>query len=411
LLTPPPTPTPTPWGSWSNAGAQIDGLPGDKISSVSFNGYDNNIAIGSITNSGTSDTGISNTGRVRVYGWTGTSWTPKGGYIYGKQSGEEFGSKVRINVDGLTLVASAPRNSNNRGAVRVYVYNSNWTQKGNDIIGEANDDMFGHSLAYDGGDIIVIGAIQNDGNGTNSGRVRVYKWNGSDWIQMGGDINGEFTNDQFGRSVSINNRGLTVQASDQVIAIGSPNNGNGRGHVRVYKWNGSNWIQMGGDIDGKDSADMLGHSVSLTHEGTKVAIGASSGKTRVYEYIDSNWVQKGRDITITGDTSSADYGHRVSIETMHDENGINIGEFVAVGASTNSGNGSKSGKVCVYRYYGTDWFKTGSDINGQPGDECGHDVSISNGGKIVGIASSNGGANNTGYVKVLKYTMPPTYYI
>ena len=75
LLTPPPTPTPTPWGSWSNAGTQIDGLPGEKISSVSLNGYNNIMAIGSITNSGTSDTGISNTGRVRVYGWTGTFWT------------------------------------------------------------------------------------------------------------------------------------------------------------------------------------------------------------------------------------------------------------------------------------------------------------------------------------------------
>ena len=46
------------------------------------------------------------------------------------------------------------------------------------------------------------------------------------------------------------------------------------GHVRVYGWNGSAWVQKGADIDGEDFSDMSGVSVSLSSDGTIVAIGA-----------------------------------------------------------------------------------------------------------------------------------------
>ena len=41
------------------------------------------------------------------------------------------------------------------------------------------------------GTIVAIGAPYNDGNGSNSGHVRVYEYSGSSWSQLGADINGE----------------------------------------------------------------------------------------------------------------------------------------------------------------------------------------------------------------------------
>jgi hypothetical protein len=69
------------------------------------------------------------------------------------------------------------------------------------------------------------------------------------WIQRGTDIDGEAAGDYSGVSVS-------VSADGSVVAIGAPyNDGNGTraGHVRVYEWNvtASDWSQRGTDIDGE----------------------------------------------------------------------------------------------------------------------------------------------------------------
>lgn len=56
--------------------------------------------------------------------------------------------------------------------------NGDWTQKGSDIDGEADDDYSGHSVSLsNNGTIVAIGAIGNDGGGgSNSGHVRVYEY-------------------------------------------------------------------------------------------------------------------------------------------------------------------------------------------------------------------------------------------
>ena len=50
--------------------------------------------------------------------------------------------------------------------------------------------------------------------------------------------------------------------------------GSNSGHVRVYEYSGSSWSQLGSDIDGEAATDESGFSVSLSSDGTKVAIGA-----------------------------------------------------------------------------------------------------------------------------------------
>ena len=72
-------------------------------------------------------------------------------------------------------------------------------QIGADIDGEAIDDWSGKSISLNSnGDIIAIGAPQNDGLGAN-GHVRVYENIGNSWIQRGVDINGESSGDLSGR--------------------------------------------------------------------------------------------------------------------------------------------------------------------------------------------------------------------
>jgi uncharacterized membrane protein len=78
---------------------------------------------------------------------------------------------------------------------------------------------------------MVVGASGNDGNGTNAGHARVFKWNGENWIQQSTDIDGEAANDQCGSKVAISGDGTRV-------AVGAPDNDSGAlngGHVRIFK--------------------------------------------------------------------------------------------------------------------------------------------------------------------------------
>ena len=106
-----------------------------------------------------------------------------------------------------------------------------WEKRGSDIDGDAAGDESGYSVSLsDDGNTVAIGAHRNDGNGDASGHVRVYDWNGSSWEQRGSDIDGETAYDKSGSSVSLSGDGSTV-------AIGAhENDGNGNlsGHVRVF---------------------------------------------------------------------------------------------------------------------------------------------------------------------------------
>ena len=162
-------------------------------------------------------------------------------------------------------------NGNYSGHVRIYEWNgSSWTQQGQDIDGESAGDRSGWSVSMNAtGDRVAIGACLNDGNGNNSGHVRIYEWNGFSWVQLGQDIDGEAADDHSGYSVSMN------AAGDRVAIGACLNDGNGTeaGHVRIYEWNGSSWTQQGQDIDGEAALDKFGWSL-ISSSGDKVAIGA-----------------------------------------------------------------------------------------------------------------------------------------
>jgi hypothetical protein len=197
-----------------------------------------------------------------------------------------------LSSDGTIVAIGAPQNDgngSNSGHVRVYQYaSSTWSQLGSDIDGEAADDYLGWSVSLSSdGTIVAIGATNNDGNGSNSGHVRVYQYASSTWSQLGSDIDGEAAGDYSGFSVSLSGNGSTV-------AIGAPyNDGNGTnaGHVRIYKNISGTWTKIGSDIDGEAAYDGSGWSVSLSSDGSTVAIGAlwndgngtNAGHVRVYE--------------------------------------------------------------------------------------------------------------------------------
>merc|ERR1712142_1160509 len=97
-----------------------------------------------------------------------------------------------------------------------------WSQVGLDIDGEAAGDYSGSSVSLSSdGATLAVGATLNDGNGSNSGHVRVFRFNGNVWSQIGFDIDGQAADDYFGSSVALSSDGAT-------LAVGAYyNDGNG----------------------------------------------------------------------------------------------------------------------------------------------------------------------------------------
>ena len=77
-----------------------------------------------------------------------------------------------------------------------------------------------------------------------------------------------------------------------------------RATLRVHQFSGGSWAQLGSDIDGEAASDHSGHSVSLSADGTILAVGAygndgtgsNAGHARVYEFSSGSWTQRGSDI-------------------------------------------------------------------------------------------------------------------
>jgi Flp pilus assembly pilin Flp len=377
-------------------GADIDGeAAGDESGhSVSISNDGTVVAIGAPFNDGNG----TDSGSVRVYQNISGVWTQQGADIDGEAIDDWSGYSVSISGDGTSVAIGAVNNNGNgiySGSVRVYKNLSGvWTQQGTDINGEAVEDSSGWSVSLsNNGTIVAIGAPFNDGSGTNAGSVRVYKNISGVWTQQGGDINGEAANENSGTNVSLSGDG-------SIVAIGAPyNNGGGAaaGSVRVYKNVSGVWTQQGGDINGEAANDYSGRSVSLSDNGTIVAIGAlnndgngtDSGSVRVYQNISGVWTQLGADIN--GEAANDQSGFSVSLSSD--------GTIVAIGARNNNGNGSNSGSVRMYKNISSVWTKIGTDIDGEaPNDNNGHCVSISDNGATLAIGAVYNNPN--GHVRV-----------
>jgi len=322
-------------GSWSQLGLAIAGeADGDQSGfSVSLSSDGTTVAIGAPLNGGNGES----SGHVRVYEWNGSAWVQKGGDIDGEVANDKSGHSVSLSADGTEVAIGAPDGgSSGAGYVRIYQWNGSvWVQKGGDIDGEVANDKLGYSVSLSAdGTEVAIGAINHDPTDSYAGTVRIYQWNGSVWVQVGSDIDGDEVGNKFGHSVSLSADGTEV-------AIGAPDGGlSGAGHVRVYEWNGSGWVQKGGDIDGEAQYDLFGYSVSLSADSSVLAIGAKShdnfaGSVRIYKYSNGSWSQVGSDID--GEAANNGSGHSLSLSAD--------GTRVAIGAPFNS---SSAGHVRIY---------------------------------------------------------------
>lgn len=313
-------------------------------------------------------------GQVRVFENINNSWVQVGQSINGEFPSGKIGSNLSISSDG-SIIAIGNGQTNATGYIRVYRnVNNSWTQIGEDLVGVGSIDHFGVSV-----DLSSDGSIVAVGaNGTSKGYVGIYENISDTWVQIGQNIEGESLGDFSGETISLSSDG-------SIIAIGArQNSGDGlsRGHVRIFQNINNTWTQIGQDINGINDFEQFGGRVVLSSDGLSVAISAISKYVRVFNYISGTWIQKGQEFISPGLFNDYGIGLDISID----------GSLLVIGEPNFD---SFNGKATIYKMINNYWVELGNIIGDNNGQQHGYSVNLSSDDLILSIGTPRDIDNNS----------------
>jgi hypothetical protein len=318
-------------------------------------------------------------------------------------SGDEFGTSVATN--GSVIVVGAPRNdelAGNAGAAYVFRFVpelGEWQQEAKLTASDAAvADFLGQSVAVTG-DVVIAGAYLDDDLGTESGAAYVFQHDSDSggWLEQAKLVPSDgATRDRFGWSVA---------ASGDVLVVGAyqdDDNGSNSGSAYVFRLDGSmgSWYEEFKLVpaDG-DAADRFGYSVTVRGNLALVGAyldndhGADSGSAYLFRFDSTAgvWIEEQK--LAPDDGAATDFFGRA----------VALGPGVAlVGASRDDDAGADAGSAYLYGFDGTAWtlaakiFATSSQAN----DRFGYAVTISSDAAVVGApyADDLGAESGSAYI-------------
>jgi len=362
----------------------------------------------------------------------------------------EGGSELSLSEDGRTLVVGAQledgsatgingddlsNDLEDSGAAYVFIkQDSQWSQQAyiKPSITQVKQ-KFGNATAISAdGNTIAISAISEN---EEMGAVYIFARSGVTWSQQAriNASNAEL-GDAFGASLAFSDDGNTLaigakgedSSSKVVNGDQTSNAAPGSGAVYVFKRNGSDWAQHSflKASNSKYSA-AFGYSVSLSGNGTKLAIGAigemsaatgingdqntgveiGAGAVYLFNFDGDDWQQEAY-IKASNTDASDSFGSRVSLNQA--------GNILAVSAPDESSdatgiNGdqannrlSYSGAVYMFEHNATVWsqhayIKAGHNGFGESGGSFGADIELSDDGNILAVSFTGEDSDNVGF--------------
>ncbi len=215
-------------------------------------------------------------GSVLTFKNDGAGWKQIGDVVKGSSAGEEAGYSLSLDDTGSTMVIGCPKSRKTKGKVEVYVMNDSakWVLSGQPLVGDAEDDMDGSSVAISqDGSIIVVGGRGHNGlNMSAVGHCRIYQFSPENW-ELQYSIVGKDADERLGSSVAVSRDGNVAACGGVSGVIGGDS---ASGVVRL--WNRKNmkestiWPRalFGSEALGAN----FGESVALAADGTNVVVGA-----------------------------------------------------------------------------------------------------------------------------------------
>ncbi len=155
-------------------------------------------------------------GAVYVYRYDGSSWTSEKLIPSDGQDNQRFGAALAVSADGNTILIGAYQDDDNgssAGAAYLFTYNSSgWDERKIKASDGAAGYHFGGSLAMSSnGGVFFIGAGSDDiGTVTDAGSVYLYYYDGSSWSEKKIPNISDAKDDEFGSSTTLNPDGSVL---------------------------------------------------------------------------------------------------------------------------------------------------------------------------------------------------------
>tara|TARA_R100001510_G_C7643534_1_gene201040 strand:+ start:142 stop:1374 length:1233 start_codon:yes stop_codon:yes gene_type:complete len=234
------------------------------------------------------DTTASNSGALYVFTGSGSSWSQQSGVLKSNSVNQndqlggyydDFDHQLDISNDGNTIIVGEQNShqGSNTGNALIFVRSgTSWSRQATLASSDIEtSDNFGYHVAISGdGDTVAVGAPRHN---SNTGGVYVFTRSGSSWSQQA-NIEGEGSNNYFGRAVSLNEKGTA-------LLIGAPLYNSYRGRVYLYQGSGSSWSSSW-SIDGDAATQggdlpQFGSQVEISNDGL-VAVSTAPGWDQSY---------------------------------------------------------------------------------------------------------------------------------
>lgn len=202
-----------------------------------------------------------------VWRWDGSTWAKVGG----DGAGSSWATAANIEsvlsmvvYDGQLYAGTGSSNTD----ADIWRYNgTTWTQVAGDGIASSWNTSY---------DEVFIMRVYNGkliaGLGSGTDEAEIWEYNGTVWSKIGGDdVNSSWTGGTYERI-----RAMAVYNGELYVGIGD-----GTAEGEVWRWNGTTWVQIGGD-------------------------GLNSGWTNVVEYVSTLLDYKGKLYAGIGNTANVD---------------------------------------------------------------------------------------------------------
>ena len=203
----------------------------------------------------------------------------------------EINGEMSFSPDDNYILVGNFRYNNTRGDLRIYNCTFNFYLSDNGMEGDNIYDFWG-AVSDISNSNIGLYTIAGGTIGEN-GYVKIFYYDHSEelYYQMGSTLNNENTFDGFGLSVSLSNDGsiIAVGAPSDDFEIGS-NDPLSKGYVKIYEYINNEWSLKGQKLEGENLGDYFGQIVKLSSDGLKLVV-TLNNKVNIYEYVNNTWIK------------------------------------------------------------------------------------------------------------------------
>ena len=307
------------------------------------------------------------------------------------RDGSAFGGGVAIHND--RAIVGAAGDDNNRGAAYVFKWlNGTWTEQAKLTAGDgAEGHVFGNAVAVHNGTAIV-GAKYDSPNGQSSGSAYIFRHDGEAWIEDAKLVpEGGAAHDRFGFAVNI---------EGDIAVIGAPY-GHG-GAAYVFRWTGLEWVQIQ-KLQALDTAEHDHFGISVAISGQKLAVGAEAvddwaGGVYIFDQNGWQWEEKQK-LSPPDPDGGHTFGSRVAFHGSH-----LVTRRGADRESCGDADPCHSGAAYVYRYVEGTWILQQKLVTDPSlaSDSFARSVSIDGNYLIVGASSDSRAATFAGAAYVFR---------